>query len=259
MAQQTPLYNFAFHEANWLKIIAEHTKKEPWGENNKVLELYLRATFELAKQQNKVHEDKTMAFWKAGYLINEMSDPVWLVYQRNKGNKKYQWIFKKVHVGNCPLRDKETSDFQITINPPKFNANWHIHINQSSIDHIYHDEANVKRLELVFKDLAKNSHLIFRTILGEIELNRKSETVIPQWYFGDYQFLMPLFLTQAEKVDLAATLTPNLPMKRYEIRTLLLPHYSYAYARPLVKSRTAFANWMLLTDSELNSTYNENF
>jgi hypothetical protein len=258
MATTAALFSFAFHADPWLETIAKDLKREPWGKDNKVLELYLKATFELAKQQNKVYEDEQngLAFWKAGYLVNEMSDPVWLIYQLNKKADKQKWVFKKVHSGNCPVQGRETSEFQISITPPEFNPTWSIHISQTNIDHIYRDPENVKRLELVFGEaLAKNSHLIFRTILGEIELNRKSETVIPQWYFGDYQFLMPLFLTQSDKVELAATLTPNPTMKRYEIRTLLLPHYSYAYARALVKNRAAFASWMLLSDADLNSIY----
>jgi hypothetical protein len=260
MRQQPPLFNFAFHPEGWVENIEKDTKKEPWGKDNKVLELYLRAAFEIAKLQNKVYEDEAsnLAFWKAGYLVNEMSDPIWLIYSSNSKANKQKWIFKKVHSGTCPLQGRNNDEFQIKITPPEFNSTWSIHISQSNIDHIYRDPENVKRLEMVFgKDLAKNTHLIFRTILGEIELNRKAETVIPQWYFGDYQFLMPLFLTQSDKVELAATLSPNPTMKRYEIRTLLLPHYSYAYARALVKSRAAFASWMLLTEAELNSVYSE--
>lgn len=254
-----PLFNFSFNPDGWLNDVVKSTKNEPWGKDNKVLELYLRATFELAKQQNKVYEneEQRIAFWKAGYLVNEMSDPTWLIYEPNKKANKQKWVFKKVHTGNCPIQDKSIDDFQIKIDPPEFNPSWSIHMNQSNIDHIYRDIENKKRLQLVFGSLAENSHLIFRTILGEIELNRKSETVIPQWYSGDYQFLMPLFLTQSNKVDLAATLSPNPTMKRYEIRTLLLPHYSYAYARALVKSRASFANWMLLSESDLNNIYTE--
>ena len=254
-----PLFNFSFNPDGWLEDVAKDAKREPWGKDYKVLEIYLRASFEIAKQQNKVYEnrDDGFAFWIAGYLVNEMSDPIWLTYQTNRRADKQQWVFKKVHSGNCPIPERSVDDFQIKISPPEFNSSWSIHISQSNIDHIYKDTENVKRLKLVFGNLAENAHLIFRTVLGEIELNRKSETVIPQWYYGDYQFLMPLFLTQSEKVELAAALTPNPIMKRYEIHTLLLPHYSYAYARALVKSRASFANWMLLSPEELNNSYSE--
>ena len=259
MKFQPPLFNFGFHHEGWLPDIAKDLKKEPWGKEFKVLELYLRATYEIAKQQDKVYEDEqnNIAFWKAGYLVNDMSDPIWLIYQLNPKKDKQKWLFKKVHSGNCPIVGRATDDFQIKINPPEFQPNWTIHISQSNIDHIYKDSENVVRLKSVFGEFAVNQHMIFRTVLGEIELNRKAEIVIPQWYFNDYQFLMPLFLTQPEKVELAATLSPNPAMKRYEIRTLLLPHYSYAYARSLVKSRAAFANWMLLSEEELNAVYSD--
>ena len=48
---------------------------------------------------------------------------------------------------------------------------------------------------------------------------------------------MPLFLTQDEKVELTAAITINNLRKRYEVRSLLLPHYAYAYARTIANSR----------------------
>ena len=65
-------------------------------------------------------------------------------------------------------------------------------------------------------------------------------------------FLMPLFLTQSDRVELTAALEPDPTMGRYMVRTLLLPQYAYAYARALVKSRASFADWMMLSEDELN-------
>lgn len=76
---------------------------------------------------------------------------------------------------------------------------------------------------------------------------------MPQWYHGEYKFLMPLFLTQPDHVELTAALDPDPPMKRYIVRSLLLPHYAYSYARALVKSRASFADWMMLPEADLNS------
>ena len=90
-----------------------------------------------------------------------------------------------------------------------------------------------------------------RSIYGEIQLKRKEELVLPQWYHGDYKFLMPLFLTQGDRVELTAALEPDPALRRYVVRTLLLPHYAYAHARALVKSRASFADWMMLSEEEL--------
>ena len=259
MKGKVALYNFAYHKPGWLDGIANVAKEEPWGKDNKILELYLRANFEIAKAQNKVYEDETngIAFWKAGWLVNSVSDPIWLVYETNS-TAKQKWQLKKVHTGECPIAGQTKDNFQVRYDPPEFNSAWTLHIEQKNIEHILDDPRNKERLVAVFGEkLAGNRHLVFRTVYGELELQRKQEAVITQWFFNDYQFLMPLFLTQPDQVELVATLTPNQTLKRYEVKTLLLPHYSYAYARAIVKNRAAFASWMMLSTDELDQTYAE--
>lgn len=58
MAADIPLYNFAYHQVpDWLDQVAEVAKSEYWGSGKKVLDLYLRANFEIAKLSNQVYED----------------------------------------------------------------------------------------------------------------------------------------------------------------------------------------------------------
>lgn len=256
-----PLFNFAFHPyPDWLKRVAQVAKPEPWGTNLKTLELYLRCNYEIAKDQKKVYEDKSqnIAFWRAGSLVNMSADPVWLIYHRNTRDDPY-WKLDKVTAGDAPL-GLDAKLYEITYAPPPFNRDWVIHFEQSSIQHILGDERNRKRLEAVFSDSLGgkfNEHLIFRAIYGEIQLKRKEEVVLPQWYRGDYMYLMPLFLTQSTKVDLTAALEPDPTMRRYVVRTLLLPYFAYAYARAIVKSRASFADWMMLSEEELNKAVPE--
>lgn len=264
LKREVPLFSFAYHyrprtgtgvaDPGWLKDVAKAAKEEPWGRDFKVLDLYLRANFEIAKTQGKVYEDreKGVAFWRAGSLVNPTSDPLWLLYKKNtKGVAP--WAFDRVVTGEAPA-GADTNKFQLKYDPPSFDRNWNIHFEQWSIDHIMRH--NRDRLEQVFRDALGgkfNEHLIFRAVYGEIQLKRKEEVVLPQWYEGDYQFLMPLFLTQQNRVDLTATLTPDRAMNRYVVKTLLLPQFSYAAVRALVKSRAFFADWMLLEDEDLTS------
>lgn len=252
-----PLFSFGHHPfPGWLKEIAAVAKPEPWGKNLKVLELYLRANFEIAKSQSKVFEDKDreLAFWRPGYLVNATSDPIWIVYGKNKYDSPY-WQLDKITTGDPPVGD--AAQYALKYDPPEFQAPWLIHFEQWNIEHIMGDSKNKARLNAVFGKAMGghfNAHLAFRAIYGEIQLKRKEEVVIPQWYRGDYQFLMPLFLTQSDQVELTAVLRPDPPLKRYVVKTLLLPHFAYAYARALVKSRASFADWMMLTEDQLNKT-----
>jgi hypothetical protein len=250
-----PLYSFAFHPRGaWLKELASVAKPEPWGNELKVLELYVRSNFEIAKLQSKVVEDKAnnLAFWRPGYLVNATSDPIWLIYQRNSRDSPY-WKIEKITTGDAP--QGEVSQFTVKYEPPEFHSDWLIHFDQWSITHIMGDSRNRKRLEEVFSSALGgcfNDHFIFRAIYGELQLKRKEEVVISEWYHGDYHFLMPLFLTQADHVELTAVLRPDPTLKRYVVKTLLLPNFAYAYARALVKSRASFADWMMLSEDELN-------
>ena len=249
------LFNFAFHPyPGWLAEVAKIAKFEPWGVNQKVLELYLRANFEIAKGLGRVYEDKTknVAFWRAGNLVNLTSDPLWLVYQKNSRDQPY-WQYRRVATGEAP-EGCDSAAYALKYEPPEFNSSWMIHFQQWNINHIMGESRNQQRLRDVFSEALGgqfNEHLIFRAIYGELQLKRKEEVVIPQWYREDYQFLMPLFLTQSDHVELTAVLQPDPPMRRYIVKSLLLPQYAYAYARALVKSRASFADWMMLTEADL--------
>lgn len=255
-----PLFKFANHDPNWLEVVKENTKEEFWGEDLKVLEFYLRINFEIAKQQSKVFEseEKNIALWRAGYLVTPSMDPVWMHYEINPRKDKQKWKFKGILIGENPLPSISASDYSVTYNPPEFNSQWDIYIDPRNFEHII--KTNSGRLVSAFgDDYAKNSHRLFRTIYGEIKLEQKEAMgVIPQWYMGDYNFLMPLYLNSPDKVDLTAALTRDKTMKRYQLRTLLLPHYAYAYARAIVKSRSQLASWAILDKDALSKYYDDN-
>lgn len=257
------LFNFAWHpRERWLDKTAGVVKPEPWGRDRKVLELYLHCNFEIAKAQSKVYQnrDAKIAFWRAGHLVNLTADPVWLVYEPNHQDDP-PWKLKDVVAGDPPVPGEDPDKYRIVYEPPQFDPSWTIHFAQQSLDHILRESRNRARLEAVFRNVfangAFNDHIVFRTVYAEIELKRREEVVLPQWYAGDYQFLMPLFLTQGDKVELTAALRPEPALRRYSIRTLLLPTFAYAYARAIVKSRANFADWMLLDEAELEKAVEE--
>ena len=249
-----PLYRFGLHWLpTFLDEVARTAKPEPWGSRMKTLELYLRASYEIAARQSKVHEDPSLgiAFWRAGSLVSLTSDPLWLVYERNWRAQPF-WRFREVAVGRPP-ECVDLGDLTLEYTPPAFHRDWPIHFQQGSLDHIMGSDPNRARLQLVLREALDHfsEHLVLRAIYGEIQLKRKEEAVIAQWYRGDYQFLMPLHLTQPERVELTAVLQPDPPMQRYIVRTLLLPHYAYAYVRAVAKSRDGVPDGMLLADKDL--------
>ena len=252
MRAQVPLFNFAYHHEGWLKEIHDVLKDEPWGKTLKPLELFVRSNFEIAKEQGKVFEDDSrgIAVWRPGYSVNAVSDPIFLVYKKNHVKGRQKWAFDRVHTGHCPVETNGVG-LNVSYNPPEFNSEWKIFISQQAVEYIM--RANHGRLREVFGEkLASNEHLIFRVIYAEIHLKQKEANVIPQWYRGEYQFLMPLSLSDPSKVELTATLQPNPSLKQYDVRTLLYPHYAYSYARSVVRSYTSFVDWLKLDNSGLS-------
>ena len=206
-----PLYRFGLHWLpTFLDEVARTAKPEPWGSRMKTLELYLRASYEIAARQSKVHKDPSLgiAFWRAGSLVSLTSDPLWLVYERNWRAQPY-WRFREVAVGRPP-ECVDLGDLTLEYTPPAFHRDWPIHFQQGSLDHMMGSDPSRARLQLVLREALDHSskHLVLRAIYGEIQLKRKEEAVIAQWYRGDYQFLMPLHLTQPERVELTAVLLP---------------------------------------------------
>lgn len=160
-----PLFNFAWHQKGWLEEITKIAKPEPWGHNHKILELYLRANFEIAKSQGKVHEDKTrsVAFWRAGSLVNMTSDPIWLVYKANRRQADQYWEFEKPVSGDTPL-GMDRATFELKYTPPEFQRDWQIHFEQGGIKHMLGDNRNRSRLKEVFSKALGDS---FNEFLGQ--------------------------------------------------------------------------------------------
>lgn len=227
---------------------------EPWGTNSKILSQYINVNFEIAYSEGRIFEDKDQgtAFWKVGNLVSLAGDPLWFIYEMNPRGTQ-PWNFKKPHYGTVlPISNlnKLIDDFQIQYQTPPFFSSWQFILEPQTVEHIMNE--NKERLESVFgAELARNSHMLFRTILGELELQKKRSDVMNQWYFGKYQFLMPLYLKNADKVSLTATLEPLDEVKQYKIRTLLYPEYAYPHVRAIVKNRSAITGWMSVDDAEL--------
>jgi len=252
---KTLLFNFAYHPMDsWLETVKDNIKAEPWGKGLYLLKKYIQVNFEIAQKQGKVYEnpDDNIALWRPGYLINEVADPVWLKYVRNRKSSDVKWFFSGVCSGDSPHKGVHIEDYQIDYKIPEFNYSWRMFLDQQSLDHIFEDEQNFFRLKQVFGDeISQNRHLIFRVLFGEISLQQRDVLAIPQWYHGDYHFLVPLFLTQPNHMELAATLTPNEKLNRYDISTLLLPGQAYGSARPVARSRKILPQWLQLTKDEI--------
>ena len=242
------------------KILADLTKgilmSEPWGKDNKILQTYIYTNFEIAYMQKKVFEDKEkgIAFWKIGSLVTMSAMPVWFIYKINDKPDCQFWNFDRFYYGNnSPAGNKTADDYQIEYETPAFYSSWLIELTPETINHIIKD--NSSRLKAIFGDkLSENEHMLLRTIFGELELQKRKSDVFMEWYDGKYQFLMPLYFTDPDNVDLTATLDPQEATQSYKVRTLLYPEYAYPFVRSVIKNRSVLTGWMNFKDDILNET-----
>ena len=251
------LRDFANHNMlGILNNLRNELMEEPWGKNNRILSTYINVNFEIAYEEKKVYENEkdNIAFWKVGNLVSVAGDPLWFVYGLNE-NGAQKWDFEKCHYGSFPpvyLDNMSIDEFQVEYRFPQFHSSWQLRLEPPTIKHIM--GRNRDRLISVFgNELSQNDHMLLRTILGELELQKKRSDIMNQWYFGKYQFLMPLYLKKPNEVSLTATLEPLDEIKCYKVRTLLYPEYAYPHIRAVIKNRSTITGWMDISDTELDS------
>ena len=112
-----------------------------------------------------------------------------------------------------------------------FNPEWPIRVN---VNHILGDEENLERIPNKIRK-AKNLPLLFETAveLGIRKAVIEPGLVVPQGYQGRVQYLLPIYLTNMQKPDLAMTLTV---MDGYYLgNTCLTLEMAYLNARVVVR------------------------
>jgi len=135
------LKDFANHNMPFiLSSLKNELMSEPWGTNNKILNIYINVNFEIASSENKIFEDeiKNIAFWKVGNLVSLAGDPLWFVYELNQ-REQQKWNFKRTYYGDSlpdALNSKTIDDFQIQYNAPVFHSSWTFILEPDTVKHI---------------------------------------------------------------------------------------------------------------------------
>lgn len=166
-----------------------------------------------------------------------------MCFERNKKRDTLrQWYFKSFttegsatlkYVNPLPLRSAYTAVQHMTY----FDPEWEIRVNT---EHILQDEENVERLPESIRT-AWNLPLLLETA---VELARRRALVAwslaaPQVFQSRVQYLLPIFLTNMERPDLAMALSV---MDGYYIgHTYLTVQMAYQNARLLARPT---AEWL---------------
>lgn len=236
-------------------FVAKLALDEHWGADNRYLQQYLSANFEIAYEQGKVKENKEKGYvlWRAGNLVTRDAQPITILGVKNSLSGKQDYVFKFVFaterfsVEIDGEKVQETAPESPTYDIPSYHGDYELSYNFS---HYIDDHAD--RAAQSFPNM--NDHQRFLCIYAALNLahRRHESTAVAQWYkdknadSGSYQWLLPLHIKSeniSDKPDLVATLEPLDEHKEYFVRTLLPPEWAYPKARAVSRRDPHFRNW----------------
>lgn len=253
------LFDFAY-VPDWygqLEELAQMALPEPWkfrkptnetkNQDTPILERYIHIIFrkqaidynstkDTKKAEQLFHVENEHACFHTG-LYNSRYKGIYAFFDRNhKKESMLEWYFR----GFCdelsprlkyiqPLPQKPS--YYMAQRGAGFNPDWPIRV---KVEHILGDEENLERIPARIRK-AKNLPLLFETA---VELGRRRAVVepgivVPQGYQGKIQYLLPVYLTNMKKPDLAMTLSV---MDGYYLgHTCLTLEMSYLNARVIAR------------------------
>ena len=230
---ETDLFDFAYIP-DWygqLEELEGMVLPEPWqfkrpsietkNQDTPILERYIHIIFrkqsidynsakEKAEAARYFHIENECACFHTG-LYTERYKAIYAFFDRNKRrDSMLDWYFR----GFCdevsprlkyiePL--PERPHYHVAGRSDSFNPDWPIRV---KVEHILGDEENMGRIPYRIRR-AKNLPLLLETA---VELARRKAViepgiVVPQGYQGRIQYLLPVYLTNMKKPDLAMTLS----------------------------------------------------
>ena len=230
---ETDLFDFAY-VPDWYGQLEELSKlalPEPWrfkkpiyktkNEDTPILERYIHIVFrkqsidfnserDARKAAGYFHVENECACFHTG-LYTSRYKGIYACFDRNhKKTSMKDWYFR----GFCdelspflkyvqPL--PQMPSYYMAQNGAGFQPDWPIRVN---VEHILGDTENLERIPAKIRK-ARNLPLLFETA---VELGRRKTVVepgliVPQGYQGKMQYLLPIYLTNEKKPDLALTLT----------------------------------------------------
>lgn len=223
------------HNSN-LSNIAAAALNEAWGSNLYALEKYLAVQVAWSIEQRTYTDSDNQIYVSAGHLQTRYGTPLFLIFERNSRPSMQPLICvgsgSDIRASRLPTPPEIPTVPEIT--PGSEIVMLH--------DHILNENSGrvpfLGRTPPVAQMCA---------ISGAIQWSLNRGLQIPYYYFGNMNFLAPLYLQSRENItqapDLIAPVQVN-PSKLV-VRTVLLPHMPYANARVAVERHDQLPAWML--------------
>lgn len=218
-----------------LSNLAESVLTEAWGQNHFVLEKYLAVQVPWSLEQGKFSSSQTQFYTTAGHLQTRYGTPVYLVFEKNNRGTP-PWHLKTIGPQISAPSMPVPPDIP---NPPNIKPGSEIVIND---DHILGENAD--RVSFL-KDTPPVGQMC--AVSGAIQWALFRNLKIPYWYFGNMNYLIPVYLKDRDDItrmpDLIAPVQIN--QESLTVRTLLDPVFPYANARVAVRRHDELPHWLL--------------
>lgn len=190
---------------------------------------YLFINDEFACFHTGLYNQRYKAIYGA-FTLNKKPEPSFKWYFQGFVDEMSSLMLQAEPLPQSPIYDMAQYGAQ-------YNQGWNIRVN---VEHILSDEENLERIPSKIRR-AKNLPLLLET--GVEYARRKASVdysiVVPQLYRNKVQYLLPIYLTNMEKADMAMALTA---MQGYYLgHTCLTLEMAYLNARMIGKPA---ASWL---------------
>jgi hypothetical protein len=255
------------HTSYDIKLITLATNELPpekwdYANNNNcgILRNYVKRTFEKlwnereeAEEKSKneyVYEDDIQACFNTG-LLDKNWQPVYYFCELNERPDKQKWRFDNFYNSFTIRYTKMPSQAIASLKRPNYfkdTSKLIVDVNLPIIpqwSHILDEPDNFLRIP---EQIRSNGKLFCRNIIEGAIKNAKSrieanyKTAVPQWYKGQIQLLIPLYLTNINTPDIALVLSLSEDKTQYYGHTCLTIGMAYNNARLIARPESYWLN-----------------
>lgn len=240
------LRQFAQLTNNALQLIKSEALPEDWGVDDHLLEKYLSVQIPWSIEQGRYTVGDGQFYTTAGHLQTRYGTPLYLVFQENKYDTGAPWV---VVTGGANISAPDWPTPPDIPTAPEVISGAEIIMQD---EHILDDHAERAPY---FRSMPRVTQLC--AIAGAIQWSLNRELHTQQWYHGQMNYIVPLYLASREDItappDLVAPIqvTPS----NLLVRTLLEPQMAYANSRVAVQRRDKLPHWMLSSVAPQRSSY----
>jgi hypothetical protein len=239
------LHQLIYIHDGFLQKLAKDALTEDWGTDYFALEKYLAVQIPWSIEQGLFTTSGNQWYVSAGNLQTRYGTPLYIVLERNAYASKPPWTVKAI--GSQISAPQLPTAPVIPIGPeiPRGAEIVMMH------DHILGDNTN--RVPFL-RDTPPVAQMC--AISGAIQWSLNRNLHLPYWYYGQMQYVIPLYLQSRENIaqmpDLIAPIQIN--NDSLLVRTILAPHMPYGNARVSVHRHDQLPPWLIDTWKEHSST-----